>query len=253
MRASSNPAMHRLQKYSAQQQFGASRCATYAGMGLKVLYFVVITLVAAVLFAMFLPSLLLNNSGLAAGLLIACVVVGLASGFAAAIAPRTTVVTGSLYCIAEGMLIGVVSSLFEAMVQGIIIMALLATVLTLGVIALLYFTGIVRVGSTFRRVAMASLMALVVSELAFWLLTLFVPSVSYVFYGNFVLQLAIDVVFIIVAAVTMFVDFDNMTMIVENGLDKSYEWMAAYSLMLTLIWLYMEFLRLIALIFANNN
>ena len=52
---------------------------------------------------------------------------------------------------------------------------------------------------------------------------------------------------------SIFVDLDNMAVVVENGLDKKYEWFAAYGLIVTLIWLYIEFLRLIAIIASNRT
>lgn len=248
----SNPALKRLKKQTAEG-FGTANPATYGGIGFKVLYYIIITLVAAVGFVALLPRVMESNPTLAVGLLIGCAIAAVISGFVAAILPKTSAVSGTIYCITEGALVGLVSAMFESYVQGIVIIALLATMLTLAVTSLLYFTGVVRVGSKFRRFVFVALLALVVSQLVFWILSMFVPAVYMLFYGNFWLQIGISVLFIVIAALTMFVDFDNMTMIVENGLDKSYEWSAAYGLMVTLIWLYIEILRLIAIIFANKD
>ncbi len=248
----SNPALKRLKKQTAEG-FGTANPATYGGIGLKVFYYLIITLVAAVAFVALLPAMLETNPTLAVGLLVGCAIAAIISGLVASFAPKTTPISGTVYCVAEGALVGLISAMFEAFAQGVVIVALLATMLTLAVIALLYFTGVVRVGSKFRRFVFVALITLVVSQLAFWLLSIFVPSVAAVFYGNFWLQVGISAVFIVVAALTMFVDFDNMTMIVENGLDKSYEWTAAYGLMVTLIWLYIEILRLVAILFSNRN
>lgn len=250
---SSNPAIKKLKKCGSAEGFGAVNPATYGGIGLKVLYYLAITVVSAVLFVAFLPTLVSANSVIAPVLLVAFMIVGVVSSFIAAARPKATPVAGTVYCIVEGALVGIISSLFEVVVQGVIIMALLATMLTLAVVALLYFTGVVRVGSRFRRFVICSLFALVVSQLVFLLLSVFVPSVQYVFYNNFALQLIVSLIFIVIAALSMFTDFDNITNIVEGGLDKTYEWMAAYSLMVTLIWLYMEFLRLALIIFANRD
>ena len=206
-----------------------------------------LTIVSAIVFI----ALPLGNA--TTGVLIGMLIVGMICGFLACTSPKATMICGSIYCVAEGAMIGLISALFDALVQGVIIMALLSTVLTLAVIALLYFTGVVRVGSKFRRFIMSALIALVLSQLVFMLLSLFVPSVSTAFYGSFWLQLIITVVFIVIAALSLFTDFDDITMIVENGMDKSCEWMAAYGLVLTLIWLYLEFLRLAVLILGNRD
>ena len=227
--------------------FGAANPATYGGVGLKVMYYLALTIVSAIVFV----ALPLGNA--TTGVLIGMLIVGMICGFLACTSPKATMICGSIYCVAEGAMIGLISALFDALVQGVIIMALLSTVLTLAVIALLYFTGVVRVGSKFRRFIMSALIALVLSQLVFMLLALFVPSVSTAFYGSFWLQLIITVVFIVIAALSLFTDFDDITMIVENGMDKSCEWMAAYGLVLTLIWLYLEFLRLAVLILGNRD
>lgn len=244
---SSNPAIKKVRNLNEAVGFGAANPATYGGVGLKVMYYLALTIVSAIVFV----ALPLGNA--TTGVLIGMLIVGMICGFLACTSPKATMICGSIYCVAEGAMIGLISALFDALVQGVIIMALLSTVLTLAVIALLYFTGVVRVGSKFRRFIMSALIALVLSQLVFMLLSLFVPSVSTAFYGSFWLQLIITVVFIVIAALSLFTDFDDITMIVENGMDKSCEWMAAYGLVLTLIWLYLEFLRLAVLILGNRD
>lgn len=252
MNRSSNPALKKLGNNADAFGFGATETATYAGIGIKVGIYIALTLVSAFLFVALLPTLLVNNPVLATSLLITCLIAAVISSFVAAFRPRSAGLAGGVYCVTEGAVVGLVSALFEAVVQGIIIMALLATILTLAVVALLYFTGVVRVTARFHRFVLVALISLLASQLVFFVLSLFVPSVALVFYDNFGLQLVISLVFVAVAALCMFTDFDNMTNIVENGLSKNYEWYAAYGLMVTLIWLYMEFLR-IALILASNN
>ncbi len=252
MQNSSNPAIKKLRKQAQESVgFGAQNPASYGGIGIKIGFFLLLTLVSAIVFVLLLPNMV--NNGSFAVLLAVAAIVALISGFVAAFVPKTIPVAGSIYCIAEGALIGVISALFEAAIQGIVLMALLATVFTLGIICLLYFTGVVKVGSGFRRVLMVSLLAIIFSQLVFFLLSLFVPSIYAAFYNNFGLQLVVSAIMIVVASMSIFVDLDNMAVVVENGLDKKYEWFAAYGLIVTLIWLYIEFLRLIAIIASNRT
>lgn len=129
--------------------FEAQNPASYGGIGIKIGFFLLLTLVSAILFVLLLPNMV--NNGSFAVLLAVAAIVALISGFVAAFVPKTIPVAGSIYCIAEGALIGVISALFEAAIQGIVLMALLATVFTLGIICLLYFTGVVKVGSGFLQ------------------------------------------------------------------------------------------------------
>ena len=191
MNRSSNPAIKKLNSQPDAFGFGAVETASYAGIGIKVGIYLALTIVSAILFVALLPTILVNNPTLAMALLIMFIVTGTISNIVAAFRPKAAGLAGGVYCVAEGAVVGLVSSLFEAVVQGVIIMALLATILTLAVVALLYFTGVVRVGSKFRRFVLVSLISLLLTQLVFFVLTLFVPSVSLVFYNNFGLQIVI--------------------------------------------------------------
>ncbi len=253
MNRSSNPAIKKLGNQPDAFGFGAVQAASYAGIGIKVGIYLALTIVSAILFVALLPTIFANNPTLAIALIAMFFVTAGISGIVASFRPKAAGFAGGVYCVAEGAVVGLVSSLFEAVVQGVVIMALLATIFTLAVVALLYFTGVVRVGTKFRRFVLVALISLLLTQLAFFVLSLFVPSVSLVFYNNFGLQVAVSIISIVVAIFCMFTDFDNMTNIVENGLSKNYEWYAAFGLMVTLIWLYMEILRLAAIIFSNRD
>lgn len=253
MNRSSNPAIKKLGSQPDAFGFGVAETASYSGIGIKVGIYLALTIVSAILFVALLPTILTSNPTLAIAMLVMFFVTAFISSIVASFRPKAAGFAGGVYCVAEGAIVGLVSSLFEAVVQGVIIMALLATILTLAVVALLYFTGIVRVGTKFRRFVLVALISLLLTQLVFFVLSIFVPSVKLVFYDNFGLQIAVSLVFIVVAALCMFTDFDNMTNIVENGLTKNYEWYAAFGLMVTLIWLYMEFLRLAFILFVNRD
>lgn len=253
MNRSSNPAIKKLGNQSDAFGFGAVETASYAGIGIKVGIYIALTIVSAILFVALLPTFFANNPTLAIAFLVMFFVTAFISSIVASFRPKAAGFAGGIYCVAEGAVVGLVSSLFEAVVQGIVIMALLATILTLAVVSLLYFSGVVRVGTKFRRFVLVALISLLVAQLMFFVLSLFVPSVALVYYNNFGLQVVVSVVFIVVAILCMFTDFDNMTAIVENGLSKNYEWYAAFGLMVTIIWLYMEFLRLALILFSNRD
>ncbi len=244
---SSNPAIKKVTNLNEAAGFGESNPATYGGIGLKVFYYIALTIASAIVF------IAVPLGSVTTIVLTAMIIVGMICGFCACISIKATMICGSIYCVAVGSLIGLISALLDELVQGVVIIALLSTVLTLTVTALLYFTGIVRVGSFFRKFMMCALFSVVLSQLVFMLLALFVPSVYTAFYGNFWLQFVVSLILIIVAALMLFIDFDNMTMIVENGMNKSFEWMAAYGLVLTLIWLYLEFLKFAALLLSKSK
>lgn len=251
MRFSSNPAINRLSR--SKDITGTSNPATYLGVSGKALFYVALVFASALLIAAYFPALLANNPGMLIGLLFASLIGVLIFGLIASFAPKTAMFTGSLYAICEGILLGMISLLFEAMYSGIIIGALLSTFVTFGVVMLLYSSGIVRVTNKLRRFVMVALISVIVSQLLLWLVTLFVPAVAVAFFDNFALQLIICVAMIILGTLMLFVDLDNITRLVENKIDKRYEWVAAFGLIVTLIWLYMQFLRLFAIIYGRRR
>lgn len=242
----SNPAINRLNRYANTEQEGVQ--ASYLGVTLKAIYFALITFASAIGIVMLLPQLIIiAPQALIIGLIITPIV-ALICALVATRSPAMTPVFGTIYTIFEGALVGIISLLFEFEIQGIVLMALLSTIVIFFVMMLLYSTGIIRVGGKFRRVVMSALIGVIISQILFFILSLFIPAISAAYQANFWLQIVISVFMIILAAALLLVDLDNITQIVENKLPKKYEWVAAFGLIITLIWLYLQMLRLIALI-----
>lgn len=250
MRFSSNPAINRLNR--SEDAIGSADAATYTGVALKALFYVALVFASALLITVYFPQLLTVNPGSLLTLLFVSMIGALVFGIAASLAPKTAMITGSIYAICEGLLIGVVSMLFEAAYSGIVLGALLSTVVTFGVVMLLYTSETIRVTSKMRRIVLISIISVIVSQLLFWLVSAFVPALSEAFYNNFGLQLGICILMILLGAFMLLIDLDNITKLVQNRIDKRYEWVAAFGLVVTLIWLYLQFLRLLALISSRR-
>ena len=149
------------------------------------------------------------------------------------------------YAIFEGLFIGGISAIFEVMYPGIVIQAVSCTFVTFVVCFGLYKYKIVKVTERFKSVVLAATLAIATYYLISWLLSMF-TSFQPVHYGNSMMSIGISVFVIIIAALNLFLDFDQIENGVEQKMPKYMEWYGAMGLMITLVWLYIEFLRLLS-------
>ena len=150
------------------------------------------------------------------------------------------------YAVFEGLFLGGISAYFEmTSYPGIVLQAVGATFVTFLICFGLYKYQIVKVTETFKSVVVASTLAIATYYLISWLLSMF-TSFQPVHYGNSMMSIGISVFVIVIAALNLFLDFDQIEKGVENRLPKYMEWFGAMGLMVTLVWLYIEFLRLLS-------
>lgn len=159
--------------------------------------------------------------------------------------PRLSPYTGPLYAVLEGLLLGGVSALYNARFAGL---PLQAVALTFGVfVALLvvYRTGLVRATENFRLGVFAATGGIMLMYLLSFVLRLFGVPMAFL-HDSSPLSIGISLVVVVVAALNLVLDFDFVERGVEHGAPKVMEWYAAFGLLVTLVWLYLELLRLLA-------
>ena len=149
------------------------------------------------------------------------------------------------YAIFEGLFIGGISAIFELRYPGIVIQAVSCTFVTFMVCFGLFKYQIVKVTEKFRSVVLASTLAIASYYLISWLLSMF-TSFQPVHYGNSLISIGISAFVIVIAALNLFLDFDQIEKGVQQKMPKYMEWYGAMGLMITLVWLYIEFLRLLS-------
>ncbi|RVT78272.1 Bax inhibitor-1/YccA family protein [Flavobacterium sufflavum] len=149
------------------------------------------------------------------------------------------------YALFEGLFIGGVSAIFEVQYPGIVIQAVGATFVTFAVCLGLYKFQIVKVTEQFKSVVVAATLAIATYYLISWLVSMF-TSYQPVHYGNSMMSIGISVFVIVIAALNLFLDFDRIEQGVQQRMPKYMEWFGAMGLMITLVWLYIEFLRLLS-------
>ncbi|MDI1316771.1 Bax inhibitor-1/YccA family protein [Flavobacterium sp.] len=149
------------------------------------------------------------------------------------------------YAIFEGLFIGGISAIFELRYPGIVIQAVSCTFVTFMVCFGLFKYQIVKVTEKFRSVVLASTLAIASYYLISWLLSMF-TGFQPVHHGNSLISIGISAFVIVIAALNLFLDFDQIEKGVEQKMPKYMEWYGAMGLMITLVWLYIEFLRLLS-------
>jgi uncharacterized YccA/Bax inhibitor family protein len=180
-----------------------------------------------------------------AGWAIGASLVGLGVAIATIVRPRWSPVTAPIYALVEGVVLGVVSMWFEASFPGIAIQAVALTFGVLGAMLVLYRTGVIKVTQRFRAGVLAATLAIVAVYLVALVLGLFGVRVPFLNDAS-PLGILISLAIVTVAALNLVLDFDLIDRGARAGAPAFMEWYAAFGLLVTLVWLYLELLRLLA-------
>lgn len=245
MLRSSNAALKRAEEQAASSVYGEAS-ATYLGVGLKVLYFVIMSVVGGALGI----YLLLTNPERLALLLCFSGILGFITALVAMRVSKLSFVFGSIYCVLEGMFLGVVSLFFNEMAPGVVITAMIATLAIVLSCAFLYISGLIKVGNKFIKFLLMASFAFIVTMVV---ISLFNAFGVIDFADNFGLSILIGFVSVLLASLFLISDFEYAYQIVSGNSPKELEWMVAFGIAYTVIWLYYEILRLAYLLFGRRN
>jgi uncharacterized YccA/Bax inhibitor family protein len=166
-------------------------------------------------------------------------------------APRAIPVIAILYAMAQGALLGISSRYFSLEWDGIVTQAILATVFVFAGTLLLYLTNVIKVTSKFVMGVSIAMAGLLLLYLTTWLLSLFGVNFGFL-YNPTPLGIAFAVFVVILAALNLPVDFEFIRRASAAGAPKVMEWYGAFGLMVSIIWMYVSILRLLALLRSRN-
>lgn len=171
---------------------------------------------------------------------------GLITGIITAFSPRSAHITAPIYSVLQGLLLGGLSAFMAAQFEiAIITQAVGLTFATFFLMLLLYQSGTIKVTAKFRMGVFAATGAIALMYFISFVMSFFGVSMPYIHQGG-TIGIIISLVVIVVAALNLALDFDMIERGVKQGAPKYMEWYGAFALMVTLIWLYIEFLRLLA-------
>lgn len=154
-------------------------------------------------------------------------------------------ITAPIYAVLEGAFLGGISSILEAQYPGIVIQAVFLTFGTAFGLLMAYRSGLIKVTENFKLGVMAATGGIFLVYMATWILGFFNVNIPYI-HGSGTMGILFSVFVVIIAALNLVLDFDFIESGAQRGAPKYMEWFAAFGLMVTLIWLYIEILRLLA-------
>jgi uncharacterized YccA/Bax inhibitor family protein len=151
-----------------------------------------------------------------------------------------------LYAMCEGFVLGTVSLYFEKSYPGIIVNAILSTICVLFCMLASYKVGILKATPEFQKTVIFSTFAIAFVYIADLLLNAFgVGKFPYI-HDSSTFGIIISIAIVTVASFNLIIDFDLIEKGAHNGTPKYMEWYSALSLMITLVWLYLEMLKLLS-------
>ncbi|MDF2576780.1 MAG: hypothetical protein K0S74_264 [Chlamydiales bacterium] len=161
-------------------------------------------------------------------------------------------ITAPLYAACEGLFLGGISAIVEASYPGIGIQTVALTLGTLGALVLAYKSGLIKVTERFTMILVAGTGAIAFLYMISMLLGIFGLHVPYIF-GNGVVGIAFSIFVVAIAALNLVLDFEFISKGQAYGAPKYMEWYGAFGLMVSLVWLYVETLRLLSKLRENDR
>lgn len=173
------------------------------------------------------------------------VIIGLIAGLVTMFKKDLAHITAPIYALAQGLFLGGLSSTFEAMYPGIVIQSVGLTFGTLFCLLGAYRSGMIQASEKFKLGVISATGAIGIVYLLSFILGLFGVNMSFM-HGNGLFSIGLSLVVVVIAALNLVLDFDLIEQGARQGAPKQMEWIGAFGLMVTLIWLYVEILRLLS-------
>ena len=183
-----------------------------------------------------------NVIGLAIGGSLGAFVVGLITIFNQKMSP----ILAPIYAGLEGLALGAISAGFEAKYPGIVMEAMGGVIGTTAVMGMLYSSGILKPTQGFVTGVLAAMGGILIMYFADIIMQLFGCQPVALIHGSGPWAIVLQVFIVGVAACNLIIDFGQITEAAESRAPKWYEWYAAFGIMLTIVWLYLEMLKLLA-------
>jgi uncharacterized YccA/Bax inhibitor family protein len=225
----------------ATTELGASRPMTLQGTVNKTALLLAIVFVAAV----FTWQKALANPAAAMPWMWGGAIAGLVLCIVTCFKKEWAAVTGSLYAAAEGLFVGALSALYEMQFHGIVLQAILLTIGVLLALLAAYSMRLIKATENFKLGVVAATGGIALVYLVTIGLSFFGIHIPYIHESGMV-GIGFSVFVVIIAALNLVLDFDFIENGCTHGAPKYMEWYAAFGLVVTLVWLYVEILRLLS-------
>ena len=170
---------------------------------------------------------------------------GLITALVTVFRPKSSGISAPIYAVFEGLLLGGLSAIFESMYSGIVVRAVALTLAVFAVMLFLYRSGIIKVTRKFMMGVVAATAGVALVYFISFIAGFFGANLGFL-HGSSNFSIGFSLVVVGIAALNLVLDFAFIDRASQSGAPKYMEWFGAFGLMVTLIWLYLEILRLLA-------
>lgn len=196
-------------------------------------------------------KMMVNGSQAMTAFMIAGAIGGLIAAIITVFKKTWSPYTAPIYALLEGLFLGGISAMFNASYPGIVIQAVALTFGTLFALLFAYKTGLIKVTENFRLGVVAATGGIAIAYFISFILGMFGVNIGFM-HSNGPVGIIVSLVIVVVAALNLVLDFDFIETGANQGAPKYMEWYASFGLMVTLVWLYLEMLRLLSKISSRN-
>ncbi|MEG0307658.1 MAG: Bax inhibitor-1/YccA family protein [Clostridium sp.] len=224
-----------------------SKTMTIGGTSVKTVFLLIILMISS----SYTWSLLSNgNAALASRLAFIGVIGSLVLALTTCFVPKIASITSILYAVFEGLAIGSVSYYADSWYPGVVLPAIMLTIATALAVMMIY-KAMGGVSDRFRRIITVAVMGIGISYLLTFILSIFGIRMSFM-HSSGPLGIGISLVVVFIAASSLLLDYDFVYNASRYGAPKYMEWYGAFSILVTLVWMYLEILRLLEKIRGND-
>lgn len=243
MMRSANPALTQGTFSGLRSHARPSNAMTIGGTVLKTFILLgCVLLTAGYTWGLFLKS---ANPAALTPWMIGGIIGGLIAAVATIFKKEWAPISAPIYALFEGLFLGSISSILNAQYPGIVVQAVALTFGTLAVMLFAYSTGLIKATEKFKLGIVAATGAIFLVYFASLILSFFGIHFGFI-YGNGWAGIGFSLVVVVIAALNLIIDFDVIEKGSSAGVPKYMEWYGAFALMVTLVWLYIEILRLLS-------
>lgn len=183
--------------------------------------------------------------------LVAVPLIGVGLAFLISFKKHWAAYIAPVYCALQGLFLGGISGMLEVSYPGIADQAMMLTLTVFGGMLLLYSTRLIRATERFKSIIITATFGIFCYYMLSWVLMLFGVEVALI-HSSGIAGIIFSVFVVIIAAMNLILDFDTIETGVTYGAPKYMEWYSAFGLTVTLIWLYIEILRLLSKLYSRD-
>lgn len=237
---SGNPSLKK-EAFEKFDTVGSGQTMTIQGTVNKTLILMLLLLVTFV----YSWNQFVSNPGSVLPLILIGAIGGLIVALITIFVPKVSPFTAPLYALLEGLFLGAISAQYEAQYGGIVFQAVLLTMGVLFSLLFAYKAGFIKVTQNFRMGVVAATGAIFLVYVFSFIGSFFGFNIPHLHEAT-PIGIAISVVIVIIAALNLVLDFDYIENASASRVPKYFEWYGAFGLLITLVWLYLEILRLLS-------